>query len=116
MIACLPYFILADLMFQHSQTSQVWQDGGTARLRRKLVRLSGAGNPARGLAFSQSSRLKAAAENHRAAQRNKNLVIQAFSLCVLRLDCNQTFEWYMRLQPRLPGYPSMSSHFPAHHT
>jgi putative transposase len=60
---------------------RVWQDGGTARLRRKLVRLSGAGNPARGLAFSQSSRLKAAAENHRAAQRNKNLVIQA-SACV----------------------------------
>jgi hypothetical protein len=41
------------------------------------VRLSGAGNPACGLAFSQSSRLKAAAENHRAAQRNKDLVIQA---------------------------------------
>jgi hypothetical protein len=39
--------------------------------------LSGAGNPARGLAFSQSSRLKAAAENHRAAQRNKDFVIQA---------------------------------------
>jgi hypothetical protein len=38
---------------------------------RMVARLSGAGNPARGLAFSQSSRLKAAAENHRAAQRNK---------------------------------------------